>query len=183
MNRKVFVRRLVPAVLLVLGLIGGARLLGGSLAWLQSDADRTNTFGKGSVTTEVVESFDGSVKRDVKVKNTGNVPAFIRVALAPAWKSGTDIAARPVQPSDYTVTLNTTDWFRAGDYYYHKARVPAGGLTNPLINRFELVNPPSDLTFELQVICSGIQQDPAAAVQSAWPDVRTTADGQSIEPN
>lgn len=82
------------------------------------------------------------------MKNTGNVPAYRNGAGA-----GLEIRDRYCRPPgsavDYTVTLNTTDWFRAGDYCRPGAGRQLG--SDPLINRFELVNPPNDLTLRLQV--------------------------------
>ena len=53
-----------------------------TIAWL-TDKDRplVNTFDSSKVTCEVQEKFDGKVKSDVNVKNTGDIDAFIRVKL------------------------------------------------------------------------------------------------------
>ena len=56
----------------------------GSLAWLTSTPEQVvNSFTPGVVTIQVDEKFDGSTKSNVRIKNTGNVPAYIRVALIP----------------------------------------------------------------------------------------------------
>lgn len=162
----------LTAVLLITVMIS-AFALRSTLAWLSSSDARINTFKPGSVTTEIEEEFDGETKTDVKIRNTGTAPAYIRAALVPAWTTENgDLAARTVDPADYDQNLNMTDWFKAGDYYYYKHVVPAGQLTTNLINSFEILSFPPDLVFELQVISSGIQSDPAAAVESSWPAVQ-----------
>lgn len=49
----------------------------------------------------------------MKVKNTGNTDAFIRAQIVVTWKdaNGNVSATKPVEDTDYTMTLNTTDWF------------------------------------------------------------------------
>ena len=159
---------LVAALLAVL--IASGFGLKSTLAWLTSQDGLTNTFTPGRVTTEIEEEFpEAEVKKNVKIKNTGNVDAYIRVALEAAWKDGDMIAARPVEVTDYAEDLNLTDWFKAGDYYYYKYIVPPGMLTTNLINTFEILVHPEGLNFELQVLSSGIQADPDEAVESVWP--------------
>ena len=62
--------------------------ISGSLAWLISaPGPVVNEFIPGEVTIQVDETFDDehTTKQNVSIKNTGNVPAYIRVALVPAW--------------------------------------------------------------------------------------------------
>ena len=71
----------------------------GSLAWLISaPGPVVNEFIPGEVTIQVDETFDDehTTKQNVSIKNTGNVPAYIRVALVPAWVDDEgNIAAKP----------------------------------------------------------------------------------------
>ena len=65
----------------------------GSLAWLISTPEPVvNEFTPGEVTIQVDETFDDehTTKQNVSIKNTGNVPAYIRVALVPAWVDDED---------------------------------------------------------------------------------------------
>ena len=94
--------------------------VGSSLAWLMdSTTEVKNEFIPGDVTPEVTEGFDGSVKSDVKIQNTGNVDAYIRAKLVFTWqnKAGEVLGAAPTD-SDYTITINDTDWEEIGGYYY-----------------------------------------------------------------
>ena len=44
-----------------------------------------NEFDPSKVTCEVVETFDGNVKKDVAIRNTGNVNAYIRASVLINW--------------------------------------------------------------------------------------------------
>lgn len=142
-----------------------------TLAWLKVETEpKTNTFTPGAVTLEIEETLTGTTKSNVKFQNTGNVPAFIRVALVPIWRSGTyNSGLAAIAGEIYTISLNTGDgldqWTKSGDYYYYNSPVPAKGFTTNLINS---ASPAVDLdehpeytgmTFELQVIASALQAD------------------------
>ena len=54
----------------------------GTLMYLVSKTTAvTNTFEPATVTCEVKENFEGTVKKDVTVKNTSNIDAYLRVKL------------------------------------------------------------------------------------------------------
>ena len=141
-------------------------------AWLSADADPLlNLFAKSNAPPEVVEEFDGETKENVRIKNTGNIDAFIRVILTAVWLDDQgNISAEPVPALSFTSHSN---WFEKDGVYYHKERVAPGALTTNLIDTF--VMPVKEgLRFELQVITSAIQADPDEAVEHAWP---VTVDG------
>ena len=59
-----------------------ALAISGTVAWLTTKgAPITNTFNPSKVACEVTESFNGTVKSSVNVKNTGDIDAYIRVKL------------------------------------------------------------------------------------------------------
>lgn len=128
-----------------------------------------NRFQPSSVTCEVEETFDGTVKSDVRVQNTGDVDAYIRVALvtyaqnAAGQVDAAQAAALPAfAPGD--------GWVLYGGYYYYTLPVPAGGTTaTALIDRVSLS--PGQV---VEVLASAIQSAPARAVGEAW--------GVSVQP-
>lgn len=94
-------RRRGAAGLLALAL-AGALAAGGTVAWLSASTGTvTNEFEPGEVTTDIVESFDGGAKRDVEIKNTGNVPVYVRAKVIVNW---TDAAGNVVAsvPGNYS---------------------------------------------------------------------------------
>lgn len=158
--------------------------VGGSLAWLHSETNEiANTLNKVKVSCEVDESFVNGIKSDVKIKNTGDIDAFIRVSLVYSWQDEDgNIVALPSSIEDFDIDINSTDWFMASDgYYYFKSRVPSQGLTENLINS-ATVNTLSDgykagYNMNLQIICEAIQALPDTTVETVWKTVEVDGNG------
>lgn len=154
--------------------------ISGSLAWLISaPGPVVNEFIPGEVTIQVDETFDGSTKSDVRIKNTGNVPAYIRVALVPAWVDDEgNIAAKPASLDDCNITLGddfNQFWFEGTDgFYYCKTFINPGESTPILIKSCTVKGEEHEYDFELQVIASAVQSLPTSTVEKVWPVVVVT---------
>ena len=145
----------------------------GTVAYLvTSTGPVTNTFTPASVTTEVVEKFDGTTKSDVRIKNTGNIDAYIRVAVIVNWADaqGNVYGEKPVEGTDYTTLTLQTGWIKVGDYYYYTSAVPARSSTGTLFAPIKQLKACADTNYKLQVtiLADGIQSVPADAVRQAW---------------
>lgn len=158
----------------------------GTLAWLTYRANpEVNSFETGDIACQVVETFTNDVKTDVKVQNIGNADAYVRAALVINWvdEDGNVYGSAPVENSDYTIQLDTENWFKASDgYYYCKAKVAPGNESAVLINRCQKSDgaiAPEGYHLQVKVIASAIQADPAEAVQDAWKSVAVN-NGQLI---
>lgn len=155
----------------------------GSLAWLISAPEPVvNEFTPGVVTIEVDEKFDSTTKSDVSIKNTGNVPAYIRVALVPAWVDDEgNIAAKPASlelNDDCNIAWGKDgngyedDWFIGSDgFYYCKTFINPGESTPILIKSCTVKGEGHEYDFELQVIASAVQSLPTSTVETVWPVV------------
>ncbi len=136
----------------------------GAVAFLIDDTEAVkNEFTPSEVTCAVEESFDGTTKTNVQIKNTGDIPAYIRVALVTYCVDGngnvdgTKTAAIPA----FTMGAG---WVKSGEYYYFTKPVAAGALTDTaLIDSITLENGQV-----VEVIASAIQSEPAKAVGEAW---------------
>lgn len=156
----------------------------GSLAWLISaPGPVVNEFIPGEVTIQVDETFDGSTKSDVSIENIGNVPAYIRVALVPAWVDDKgNIAAKPASLKlDCDITWGEdgngyeADWFIGSDgFYYCKTVIEPDGSTPILIKSCTVNGGEHEYDFELQVIASAVQSLPTSTVETVWPVVVDT---------
>lgn len=156
------------SLLLILAVSAGA-----TIAYLTSHTgDKVNTFTPGEVQTEIVEDFDGEVKEDVFLKNTGDTEAYLRAAVVVTWKdsNGNVHAAAPVQGKDYEMILAVgTGWFQAADgYYYYSRPVPAGEQTGILIDSCKPLAEKEGYVLSVEIIGSAIQSSPAKAVENAW---------------
>ncbi|MBP3493186.1 MAG: hypothetical protein J6J83_01085 [Oscillospiraceae bacterium] len=124
-------------------------------------------------TNPVVNQFDGSyvtsrvnVSDDtIDVTNTGDVRAYIRAAILVNWEStsskGVFSGSAPAS-SDYTLTLNLTDWHydSATGFYYYKTAVDPLATTNDLVTDIAVnVTPPAGYSLCVEVVAEAIQAD------------------------
>ena len=145
--------------------------VGGTIAWLiDKDSPLVNTFDPSKVTCEVQEKFDGKVKSDVNVKNTGDIDAFIRVKLV-TYRTNADgkhIGGTAEIP-DFTPGEG---WVKYGDYYYYtKPVAPNAKPATNLISSITLTDSYTDADGGMQaidVMAEAIQSVPADAVRQAW---------------
>lgn len=124
--------------------------VGGSLAWLVSDDHVTNSMEPGQVPITINETVSNNVKSDVYVTNTGNIQAFIRVAIiANAVDENGDI----IVDTAPTYSVDSSKWTPIGDYYYYNGIVePNGGKTAHLFT--------DDVSFdggEINILAESIQ--------------------------
>jgi len=148
-----------------------ALTIGGTLAWLSTkDTPITNTFNPSKVACEVTESFDGTVKSSVNVKNTGDIDAYIRVKLVTyrTNKQGQHIGGTAEIPA-FTPGAGWVAY--NGYYYYTKPVAPNAQPEKALIDSIELKASYDDADGGKQaidVMAEAIQSVPAEAVGEAW---------------
>ena len=163
-----------------------ALAVGGTIAWLiDKDSPLVNTFDPSKVTCEVQEKFDGKVKSDVNVKNTGDIDAFIRVKLVTYRTNdqGQHIGGTASLPA---FTLGT-GWVKYGDYYYYT--LPVAPKEKPEADLISSITLESYTDVDgghqaIDVMAEAIQSVPEDAVKAAWgADFSIGADGSLNVPN
>lgn len=147
--------------------------VGGTIAFLSTKTDPVvNTFNPSQVTCSVVEDFDGKTKTNVNVKNTGDIPAFIRVKLV-AYRTN-DAGQHIGGVSEVPAFTLGKDWARCGDYYYYTYPVAPGATpADSLAEVIKLTENYTDVDGghqSIDVIAEAIQAGPEAAVKAAWGD-------------
>lgn len=176
-KRSTYGKRVLLASITALFL--GAAAVGTSLAFLiDRTGTITNTFTGSEITGTIDETFDGETKTNVAIKNTGDVDAYIRVALVPSWVNddGEVYGIASKEETGYSLTLSGEGWQRGDDgFYYCTEKVAAGSSTpvlveecKPLVSKQDSAG--NELHFELHVIASLIQAEPDQAVKDAWGD-------------
>lgn len=150
-----------------------ALAIGGTVAWLTTKADGiTNKFIPSSVTCEVHEDFNGTVKSNVNVENTGDIPAYIRVRLV-SYRTN-DEGQHIGGTADIPDFTPGEGWVKSGDYYYYTKPVDPERMPD-----VDLISSISSITLEsytdvdgghqsIDVMAEAIQSVPAAAVGQAW---------------
>lgn len=162
-------RKSKPLVLIVAMALVATMAIGGTMAWFQVNSDKlTNAFTPGEVGGEVVEDFDGNVKRNVAVKNTGNVEAYVRVALVPTWEDADgNILPETASIENLSFTLGS-GWFVQEGFYYYRNKVAAGETTANLADQITVIGAPEGARMNLQILTEVIQANPADAVTESW---------------
>lgn len=163
----------------VIVLLAGA--VGGTWAFLVAQSEPVeNNFTYAHVRCRIDEKFENGVKSDVKIQNTGDIPAYIRARIVVTWKdeNGNVSAAVPVKNTDYTIAFNEKDWTQQGGYWYCNTAVVAGGETPVLITKCEKKgNAPKDYDLSVEILADAIQSEPASAVKEAWGNTPIAASG------
>lgn len=171
----------------IIALLVGVILLAGTagtLAWLSVTGVLVNQFGIGSVTPSVQETLNGKVKSDVKAKNTGTAPAYIRVAVDIYWQDqdGARLWDEPKEEpkgeADYEIAWSVADasgansaynWVKASDgFYYWTSPVAPGAETGVLINRVTELKATEGRNLVVDISTQAVQAMPDEAVHDAW---------------
>ena len=164
-----------------------ALAVGGTIAWLiDKDSPLVNTFDPSKVTCEVQEKFDGKVKSDVNVKNTGDIDAFIRVKLVTyrTNDAGQHIGGTAALPQ-FTLGAN---WVEYNGYYYYTLPVaPGDNPATKLTDSMTLTESYDDADGghqSIDVMAEAIQSVPEDDVKAAWgAGFSINADGSLNVPN
>lgn len=150
-----------------MGFLAGAVLVGalfcsGIYAYLTAQAGQVNQLTMGENVIETEEEFPDpdpkpgeSIKKVVKVKNTGDVPCFVRTQVL--FSNGEAEAVS-------SIDLNTVDWTeKQGDgYYYYKHILPAGETSTALMTAIKIADHASldDLKdFQVIVYSESVQSE------------------------
>lgn len=169
-NRKLKFGKAGTLVLSLLLLV--TVVVGGTIAYLVTNtAPIENKFTPSHVSCEVTETFNGTVKSNVNVKNTSDIDAYIRVKLVTyrVNDGGQHIGGTAEIPA-FTLGEN---WVEYGGYYYYTLPVaPNGGQpASNLADSMTLTSSYSDADGghqAIDVMAEAIQSVPAKAVGEAW---------------
>lgn len=148
---------------------------------MQHTQDLVNTFLPARVDSEVVEKFDGNAKSEIKIQNTSNIEAYLRMKIITYWQdSKGNIVA--MAPKPLAIDHDDAHWFLQDGYYYYKHPVPAGGVT-----LYDLLKDKATISLEtytpeleneddvpytyypvVEIVSEAFQSKPAHAVESNW---------------
>lgn len=158
------------AVLVLLGFI--LALLPFSTAYLSHVETKDNLITIGNNDIMIEEEFNPpkewqpntTYKKDVKIRNTGTVPCFIRVY---AVLSDTDIPA--------TMDYNSVKWTKGeGDYWYYNDIVSPGAVTSSLITQVTIASADADQlkSFNIIIYAESIQAEGYKSINDAFSSIQ-----------
>ena len=176
MNTKRLI--IITAIVLVLSLT----LVGTVFAILhgKSNTVTNNLKPDADDSPSITETFDNIIKKNVKVKvNNGTedlgYSVYVRAAIVATWqKDGEVLSTLPVAGTDYSITIDNTNWLKIGDYFYHKAPVANGSETEVLISECKQLVTKDGYTLHVEILAQTIQAEGTTdegnipAVQEAW---------------
>ena len=186
MKLKMTKKKLLAAIVSTALLCGVG--VGGTVAWLHDSAQVTNTFDLADVSGNIKEELNNKEKTNVKFTNTGNVDAYVRVALSVSLvNEAGEIVPINVPPfenmtnssnDNYSIEWgNTENWEYHGGYYYYLGKLAPKGSTPNLINKItETIAEGEEYDLRVDVSAQWIQAEPASAVAEAWGVVITDSD-------
>ncbi len=155
----------------------------GTLALLSTDAEPVvNTFTPTKVPNEVVETIEGNVKKEVQIKNTGNIDAYIRAAVVINWvdKNGNVYAHAPAADTDYAINWTMTDWVKKDGFYYYTKPVAPGATTKTLFTDCKVIGtPPTGYQLSVEIMAQSIQAEGVGGENGLTPAV-TLAWGMGV---
>lgn len=163
MRNKKFLTGAILAVLLLTISVGG------TLAYLVTSTQPVvNVFTPANEGTTIQETFENNVKSSVTIKNTGNIPVFVRVKVVANWyKDGAIVA-----PWTDNINYNNASWTKNDDYYYYNTAVAADTSTANLFADAYTYSaeevPVKGAHLEMTIIHQSIQAEPTSAAREAW---------------
>ena len=151
--------------------------VGGTTAFLlKTTGSLVNTFTPAEISCYVDEEFNGTVKENVKIQNTGDVDAYIRAAVVVNWvmEDGTTICARHAAR---TIPASVpAGWVRGDDgFYYCTQKIAPGAFTPVLIESATLSAAEDGCRMQVEILASAIQAEPFASCDAAWEGVQGNA--------
>lgn len=198
---KMKTKKALALLISVLLVVGAA--VGGTIAYMIDKSPKIdNVFTPSEVTTTVVENFDGKVKENVQIQNTGDTTAWIRAAVVITWKdeSGNVYGTAPVAGTDkdYTITYDLANgWVKGADgfYYYTKPvksvkedqkNCTTGVLIKeckPLSDSEGKSTAPDGYSLRVEIIGSAIQSVPSYVFNEQWESsgLKVNSDGTALE--
>lgn len=165
-------------------------VIGGSLAWLNAETGIiTNIFKAPTVDIDIDENIEGNVKEAVQVKNNGEIPVYVRVAIVVTWKDdkGNVYPVAPKRDENYSwtrkySTINGTreiegcDWNEFEGFYYYfdfdkhsfKVLEPEEITSSLVENVKQIGEAPKGYSLSVEIISQAIQANPEDVIEDAW---------------
>ena len=172
-HSRIRMNKLAILFIAVVMLIGA--VVGSTVAFLVTEtAPVENKFTYASISTGIVETFDGTTKSDVQVINNGDINAYVRATYVVNWlhKDGT-VAASVPEGYSYSLTENPDNtWTKGKDgYFYYLSPVAPGKSTAGSLLTCTVTYPENpEYTLSVEILATAVQSTPANAVADAWGD-------------
>lgn len=164
------------ALIVIASVLLMAALCGTVFAYMfKKTQTEENSFVPAVVACKVSESFDGTTKSSITVKNTGNIDAYLRVRLVTYWVDGEEkIVGKPSKSLDISPA---SGWISGGgNVYYYTSPIEPNGITPDLLGSSITLAEEDGYKQVVEVFAEAIQSQPSIAVTESW-GVAVDSDG------
>lgn len=156
-------------IILIASLVVSLILCGTVLAYMFKQTEyKNNEFIPANVSCKVVEEFDGKQKTSIKVQNTGNIDAYLRVRFVSYWvDSDGNVVAKPSSMPEINMAAG---WLKGeNNTYYYKTPVSPTNQTESLLSSPITLQKDADGYMQvIDVFAEAIQSKPHNAVSDSW---------------
>lgn len=156
-------------IILIASLVVSLILCGTVLAYMFKQTEyKNNEFIPANVSCKVVEEFDGKQKTSIKVQNTGNIDAYLRVRFVSYWvDSDGNVVAKPSSMPEINMAAG---WLKGeNNTYYYKTPVSPTNQTESLLSSPITLEKDADGYMQvIDVFAEAIQSKPHNAVSDSW---------------
>lgn len=161
-NRHSAQRLILIAILLILVLASGSVV---AYMFLRADANETQ-FIPAQISCEVEGDFTSDEISGIRVRNTGNISAFLRVRLVTYWVDSAGNVAAISSPR--LLITPGSDWVPGNNNtYYYKTPVAAGSSTAGVLPTITLATE-NGYRQVVDILAEAIQAEPTKAVTDSW---------------
>lgn len=172
----------ILTIILIVTLVGALTLCGTVLAYMFRQTEyEDNQFTPAEVSCDVVEAFDGETKSSIRVQNTGNIDAFLRIRFVSYWvDTDGNIVSKPSSMPNITLA---DGWIKGSNntYYYQEAVAPTELTDNLLASPIILEKDENGYMQVIEVFAEAIQSEPLKAVTDSW-GVGVDSNGYIVSP-
>ena len=164
-------KKLILIIAAALVLLGTA--VGTTIAYIFDKTPSVeNSFTPVYVSCAVEEQVDGTTKSEVRIRNTGDINAYIRATFVVMWTAddGNVLGVAPVEGVDYSIQLGSSKWQKGSDgFYYYTSQVAPTSATEMLIDTISVTgDAPKGYKLALHVAATAIQAEPAGVIAETW---------------
>ncbi len=156
-------------IILIASLVVSLILCGTVLAYMFKQTEyKNNEFIPANVSCKVVEEFDGKQKTSIKIQNTGNIDAYLRVRFVSYWvDSDGNVVAKPSSMPEINMAAG---WLKGeNNTYYYKTPVSPTNQTESLLSSPITLQKDADGYMQvIDVFAEAIQSKPHNAVSDSW---------------
>ncbi len=168
-------------ILLTAAIVAAVAAIGVSVAFMFRQAAVKNVFSAGVVDCKVHENLDGGTfsegthygleKHSIKVENTGNVKAYIRVRVVSYWVDADDnVVGIPSKMPDIQLK---SGWFEGeSNTYYYESAVDPSDFTSVMCSPIALetaTDADNNTVYQsVDIQAEAIQSSPAEKVAAVW---------------